>query len=307
MSRKISVSAISTYMECPRKYKFQYIDRRYRPSNEHFVFGTLGHKILEYIGMGLDDEVIYQTVASEQERRSVQEALSTLRITNLEALTKEYIKKLRDFLTDYEIITTEIKLEDKDNVGVIDLIAVDPDDYKLLILDYKFTNYAKKDDDIRDNLQLFMYAKLMNHMKGINAILKKYDIDNIYLGYFSLAKIESGPPKKLASGKLSKANDKRVTYETFLQVIEDNDLNRSDYADHLNKLKYKNIEQINFVEIKLTRNELEDKIKEIEAWTKIIKYATKNDLFPGREAFHCTKGGFGGKPCPIYKQCKNHL
>ena len=303
----ISVSGIDTFAECPRKYKFNYVDRIYRKSNENFIFGTLGHKVMEFIGMGLEDDIILDYVKHSAQYSGAALALKTLKITNVEALVKTYIKEHRKFLEKYEVIQTEIKIRWKNLVGVIDLIAVEKGTGKLLILDYKFSNYAKSDTDISDNLQLYMYAHLLNHMKGIKKILKKYNIKTVYLGYFTLSKIELGMPKKLASGALSKAKDKRVTYETYLEAIELYGLNRTDYEGHLHKLSLQSNSAVSFIEMKLTTSELDEKIEEINSWVKLIEFAIKNNTFPGRNAFHCHNSGFRNDGCPIKNECKNHL
>jgi hypothetical protein len=208
---------------------------------------------------------------------------------------------MRKFLNKYTVVSTEIKIKHKDLVGVIDLIAVEKGTGKLLILDYKFSNYPKDEDEILNNPQLYMYAHLLQYMKGIKKILKKYKIKKIYLGYFTLSKIEPKMPNVLKSGKLSKSmSDKGVTYETYLKAIEHYGLDRSDYEDVLQKLLNKSTSIVNFAETKLIQSDLDEKVEEIESWVKLIKYATRYNYFPGRNAWTC-------KDCPIKKECKNHL
>lgn len=307
MNKHISISAIEVYADCPRKYKFQYIDRIYRPSNEHFVFGTLGHRVAEMVGLGIESDVIYDYVENAKYLKSIQLALETLKITNPLALVKNYVSALKKFLRGYTLVGTEIKIRDKDNVGVIDLIAVDKEARKLLILDYKFSNHMKTETDIVDNHQLYMYAKLINSMPDIKKIIKKYNIKHIYLGYVTLSKVEAAMPKRLVKGNLSKSKaDKAVTYGTFVKAIEHYGLDRSEYEEHLQYLIHKSNASFGFTEIKLTKADFDEKEKEIQSWTKLIRFAVKNNHFPGRNAVHCNNGDFN-KKCGIYKECKNHL
>ena len=307
IKKHISISAIEVFADCPRKYKFQYVDRIYRPSNEHFVFGTLGHKVAEMVGMGIESDVIYNYVDHVKDLKSIQLALTTLKITNPLVLVKNYVSALKKFLRGYTLVGTEIKIRDKDNVGVIDLIAVDPELRKLLILDYKFSNHMKTETDIVDNHQLYMYAKLINAMPDIKKIIKKYNIKHVYLGYVTLSKIEAAMPKRLVKGNLSKSKaDKAVTYGTFMKAIELYELDKNDYTDHLNYLIHKTNASFGFTEVKLTKADLDEKVAQIESWTKLVRFAVKNNHFPGRNAVHCNNGDFN-KKCGIYKECKNHL
>jgi CRISPR/Cas system-associated exonuclease Cas4 (RecB family) len=300
MNRKVSVSAIETFASCPRKYWLQYIQGIPMPSNEHLVFGSIAHRVLEYITIGATNESIYEMLSIYKERKAFKMALEALKIENVDQIVKRYIETLRNFLIKYTVISSETKLSDDENVGVIDLIAVDEVNRKLLIIDYKFTNYAKTEDDIDNNIQLYMYAKLINQYEGIEDILKKYKIKEIAVGYLSFDKIEPKSPKVLASGKLSKAKDKYVTYETYLKAIEDNKLNIEDYQDHLDKLQNQTDEDddYGFVEKKLVKNDFEEKLKDIKSWTQLINYAVENDLFPGRDSYTCSQ-------CNMNKICKN--
>lgn len=298
MSKKnLSVSAIDNYSACPLKFKYQNIEYRYRVSNEHFIFGTFGHRIVEMIVDGLDDDIINVFIETEIEKTSIQNALETLKISDPKKLAQKYISMVRGFLKDYDLIGSEIKARDEENNGIIDCLLAR--DGKLLILDWKFTNYMKNEDDITGNLQLYMYAKLLESLPNINEIIKKYKIKQIYLGYFSLSKAQPTLPKKLASGKLSKAADKRVTYDTYMEAIKEYGLDTADYQEHLDKLKNKQENDfINFVEYKVSRDDLENKIKEIRDYNAIINFSIQNNHFPGRNSFTCGN-------CDIVQFCKN--
>jgi RecB family exonuclease len=45
--KHLSYSSISTYLQCPAKWKFRYIDKVPAPSNANLVFGSAWHKTLE--------------------------------------------------------------------------------------------------------------------------------------------------------------------------------------------------------------------------------------------------------------------
>ena len=48
----LSASKISTYQQCPRKYKWQYIDRIPAPQPSFFILGTAMHSGIEYLHRG---------------------------------------------------------------------------------------------------------------------------------------------------------------------------------------------------------------------------------------------------------------
>jgi hypothetical protein len=298
--RKISITGIENFADCPKKYKYRYVDRRYRLSNEHTIFGVVGHKVMQYVGMGLKDDIIYTYIDQELERESVKRALTKLKITNLRALVNDYIYQAHELLSRYIIIRTEVFIEDEDNIGVIDVVAVDVEEQELLLLDYKFSKYIKDEDYILDELQLYMYSKLLNSMPNIKDIIKKYKIRKVSLGYYTLSKKETQIPKKLVSGKLSKAKNDAVTYDSFMEAITLYGLDSEDYKEHLEGLKEVSDDVIRFAKMKLSRGELEEKLKEIEMWNKIITFCVENDLFPGRNSWNC-------KGCEIKKQCKSNI
>lgn len=299
MAKKMSISAIDTFAECPRLYKHQYIDRRFRFSNQHFIFGTFGHKLIENILDGMKDKDIHNYVREEAKKGKMAEALKALKVTDIHKLAATYIEDIRTFIKDYTVVSIEVYVEDDDNRGVIDAILIDKTNNELIICDWKFTNYFKGVVEIEDNLQLFMYGKLLTKVPNINEILEQYSIKKISLAYFSLTKVVAPEPKLLKSGKLSKAFDKNMTYDSFMKAITDNDLKVEDYEPHLNELRGNKPNTFLFTKRLLTNNMLVDKVKEIENWNKNINFAIDNNSFPIRNAWAC-------KNCDIEKFCKNY-
>ena len=49
----LSKSKINTFIECPRKFKYRYIDEITEEANEFMVFGTTVHEIAEEIAIEL--------------------------------------------------------------------------------------------------------------------------------------------------------------------------------------------------------------------------------------------------------------
>jgi hypothetical protein len=58
-SETVSYSRLSSYIECPSKYRFKYVDKLPDPSpiQDYFIKGNLAHKAIEYILEGSDKEL----------------------------------------------------------------------------------------------------------------------------------------------------------------------------------------------------------------------------------------------------------
>jgi len=60
---KVSVSSLDTYESCPRKYKFQQIDKLPRKSFEHLDVGNYVHEVLEHFHKELNADATQQPEA----------------------------------------------------------------------------------------------------------------------------------------------------------------------------------------------------------------------------------------------------
>ena len=124
----LSKSKINTFIECPRKFKYRYIDEISEEPNEYMAFGTAVHEIAEEIAMEL------------MEGNEIDDVF--LNIEYDEKL-EDHIKGLEKFFKDiysngYEIFSVEEYIVDEmSNLnGIVDIVIKNACD-ELIIFDYK--------------------------------------------------------------------------------------------------------------------------------------------------------------------------
>jgi hypothetical protein len=144
--------------------------------------------------------------------------------------------------------------------GRIDLVVRRPDG--IWIVDHKTaaSAYDARALDVDD--QLTGYAYIYYRLTG--------DVPRGVI-YNALIKDPPKPPRILKDGSLSKDKSQRTTYDLYLQAIEENDLDASDYEDFLALLKEKHWHQF------FLRDTLEKNLHEIQQFEKRL-YAEYLDM-----------------------------
>lgn len=174
-----SYSKMSTYQECPLKYKFRYIDKLPEPPKYFFAFGTALHKVMEYLYSSLkppfpalSDVLAFfkkdweSTSWQEKGYESVDKELTGYdEAVNI--ITAYYNKFCQEFFAPVSTeFRTTVDFGDISVVGIVDRI-----DYlgggKISIVDYKTGKKIKREPD-----QLMMYQKLMFGNKELEALVK---------------------------------------------------------------------------------------------------------------------------------------
>jgi len=173
----ISVSRRGIYIECPKKYKFQYHDKIPQADEPfYFTYGKIVHKIAEvYVenkGEALIEEVKQDVLGG------IVEIEPKVFAPPLEAWPKGYSKRLPGMLAsivkvsdkigydgdnyqEYEFLY-DLDGEGRNVKGFIDRIFVKDDIYT--ILDYKTTKkgkWRKTPETIKTDLQLRTYARVV--------------------------------------------------------------------------------------------------------------------------------------------------
>ena len=145
----LSKSKINTFIECPRKFKYRYIDEISEEPNEYMAFGTAVHEIAEEIAMEL------------MEGNEIDDVF--LNIEYDEKL-EDHIKGLEKFFKDiysngYEIFSVEEYIVDEmSNLnGIVDIVIKNACD-ELIIFDYKT---GKPRDISKYKLELCVYKILL--------------------------------------------------------------------------------------------------------------------------------------------------
>lgn len=212
--RQVSHSEITTYLDCQKKWELQYL-KGLKVDNVHFQFGSMGHSVLET--RVIPDESLYP---------ELKEAFG---ITSWSKYFTKIFKELDDYFIDYEILHKEYKVENDTMKGIIDVVWRNRSTGKILITDYKFSNSDKGQEDILLDEQMYIYAVMYAHENGLS-------LEDINIGYINIPKCEMDKPRVLKNGQLSKDKAQKVTYNDYLQTINEMGLNVTDYEDILAEL-----------------------------------------------------------------------
>ena len=217
MSRQVSHSEITTYLDCQKKWDLIY-NKGLTIDNVHLQFGSMGHKVLET--REIPDEMLYPELKEEFGIQSWKNYFTTI------------FNELDEYFKDYEVLHREYRVENKDIKGVIDVVWRHKTTGRILITDYKFSTKNKGLEDILLDEQMYLYAMVY----GTNNNLS---IDDIDIGYINIPKCEMTKPRVLKNGTLSKDKAQNTTYDLYVESINELGLNISDYEDILSELTNK--------------------------------------------------------------------
>ena len=217
MSRQVSHSEITTYLDCQKKWDLIY-NKGLTIDNVHLQFGSMGHKVLET--REIPDEMLYPELKEEFGIQSWKNYFTTI------------FNELDEYFKDYEVLHKEYRVENEYIKGVIDVVWRHKTTGRILITDYKFSTKNKGLEDILLDEQMYLYAMVY----GTNNNLS---IDDIDIGYINIPKCEMTKPRVLKNGTLSKDKAQNTTYNMYDESINDSGLNISDYEDILSELTNK--------------------------------------------------------------------
>lgn len=159
-----SFSQNRLYNDCPRKYKYRYVDGIKEPTNENLELGSAIHKVFELY------HVVRLEVAFDWQIIDYDNAI--LKIIKLKG--ERYCHQLLQEFSELDIAHTdnnhhrEWEVKQDDFVAIIDLVhkvAEQPHIYALA--DYKVTKKPKTDASIFDEGQLLIY-KYMFYNQDLN-------------------------------------------------------------------------------------------------------------------------------------------
>lgn len=213
--KTVSHSEISTYLDCQKKWDLQY-NKGLRFDNIHTRFGSMGHNVLET--RIIPDEILYPELKEE------------FGISSWCRYFEPIFKEIDEYFKDYELIYTEHRVENEVLKGVIDCVWKHKTTGRYLITDYKFSNTDKGQEDVLLDEQMYIYAVLL-------ALELEISLEQIDIGYINIPKKEMDNPRVLKSGQLSKDKAQNVTYEKYVDTINELGLNIADYEDFLAEIK----------------------------------------------------------------------
>lgn len=214
MSRKVSHSEITTYLDCQKKWDLIY-NKGLKIDNVHLQFGSMGHEVLET--RVIPDEELYPELKEE------------FNISSWKNYFSRIFQELDDYFKEYDVLHREYRVETDDIKGVIDVVWKHKTTGRILITDYKFSNKDKGQIDILLDEQMYIYAVAY-------ATLNNLTLTDIDIGYINIPKCEMKKPRVLKNGALSKDKAQNTTYAMYVEAINELGLNIEDYEDVLSEL-----------------------------------------------------------------------
>lgn len=214
MSRKVSHSEITTYLDCQKKWDLIY-NKGLKIDNVHLQFGSMGHEVLET--RVIPDEELYPELKEE------------FNISSWKNYFSRIFQELDDYFKEYEVLHREYRVETDDIKGVIDVVWKHKTTGRILITDYKFSNKDKGQTDILLDEQMYIYAVAY-------ATLNNLTLTDIDIGYINIPKCEMKKPRVLKNGALSKDKAQNTTYAMYVEAINELGLDIKDYEDVLAEL-----------------------------------------------------------------------
>ena len=176
----LSATSIQTYVDCPLKYKYQYIDRiPQRFDKAYLKLGTVIHKVLELFHKNKYNNRnqlydLFETEWKNMDFHYKQEEFqykndAILMLDNYSNYIKGYHSHIAYYEFEFEFETSYAVLR-----GKCDRVEISKDN-EISIIDYKTSNKSKTPKQLLSNIQLGLYALFSKKSgfenKGI--ILKK--------------------------------------------------------------------------------------------------------------------------------------
>jgi DNA helicase-2/ATP-dependent DNA helicase PcrA len=185
-----SYSQIDTYSTCPLRYKYQYILKVPTTANSAASFGDSIHQTLHqfYLGAKSGEDTSLETLFAIFKKLWVPLGYkSKVHEDRMKIEGQTFLKRFHEtFFTKHaQVLDLEkwfrIKIgNDLFVTGKIDRVDMHPDG-KIEIIDYK-TGKVPKDEDLKKNLQLSMYA-----LAASDPTLYKKSVENIVLTFYFLS------------------------------------------------------------------------------------------------------------------------
>lgn len=236
-SNRFTYSAISTFLNCRRKYWYRYIrclEQKDRPV--WFATGTAIHMALEhwYNGMSVDE---VQRIIADYFTDTHPETDDAERQKEWQEQYELAAKMFANYVQQYpqeqfKVLATEVEFDLK--VGKVLLSgkidALIEYNGKLWLMEHKTARYINYDyrKKLSMDLQNTLYTWAMSKWQGQPIAGVLYNV---------LAKDFPKKPEVLKSGKLSTAKSQSTTPELYRAAIKENGLREDDYLEYLNWLE----------------------------------------------------------------------
>jgi len=184
--RWLSKSQIKTFLQCPMKWKYIYLDEIKNIASPAQDRGSLIHKKVERFYKNID---ITKTADGKQEIKLKKPDEDLVKFVEFEnQRIKDCVSEIGEFNPAYfNPVFQELKVSCPELMlrGIIDAVYLNPKDNKLIIIDWKTGQFNQNQlDDYR--LELAIYKILFDNDKTINKI------DGVEVGYWGIYFLDKG-------------------------------------------------------------------------------------------------------------------
>ncbi len=169
---RTSYSALTTYKQCPLKFKFQEIDRIRVPKGLEAVFGAIIHRCLKFMFertplYPTSDEIINLfrnlweqktgiKISPEEEKAYCENGLDILK--NFYRLNQPWNFNVLDLELRFEVLIPEPNIQENHILtGIIDRVDKTQNEDVYEIIDYKTSRRMPSQDDLDKDLQMSIY------------------------------------------------------------------------------------------------------------------------------------------------------
>lgn len=298
LNQNTSVTRQRTLLRCPKKYEYHYI-RRIRPRREddRFLLGRAVHVFLEhYYGAQLDniatkDEAFQYAFGKFREyvtQNFPTDDQAFEQADLAEGMIKHYHSwaKIHD---NFTVVGTEIPfevpvLQSTNLVGIFDGIVEMGGKY--WILEHKTASQINTRHVLRDK-QVSMYVSAAR-MLGI-------PVEGVI--YNTLRKGLPQKPALLKKGGLSRSLSNNITYESYLEAIEEHGLSPEDYQEQLNVLKERENPFFHREFVPRTEGNDDQVWEDVQKTEELRAILVKNNIFPRNDTKDCAWD------CPYAELC----
>lgn len=283
---KLSYSRLQTFLSCPKKYFYNYVEGLQGGFAAPLILGSLFHEVLEKFYKGEDVTPVIDTYKAYVNDGDLDTPLDLF-----DNVLKEYKLHYKEQDMKEKPLGIELKLvQDWDAgdevTGIIDKL-VETDEGIIKIRDYKTTSGSLKytDESLRYNTQQLLYVALTEHAMNI-------DIDAIEIDEIRLANLVPVPINK--NGKPTTAMNRLglVTHEAYYNKLCELGLDTNpEYQGVLTELEKRGHPLFRRTTVQLVdRVIIKENLLSVHAGYNLMKGANDAHLYPrnrGRMCSYC--------------------
>jgi len=174
----LSASSITTYQQCPLRFRFSRIDRIPEPTSEAMILGTFVHEILEgFYALDPEDRTVAEArrIARELWENKFAEETSTVRIKSVNDFRWQAWWCVENVFGMEDPPSVKIRgIEDKFSASINDVPLLgfidrwtEEEDGSLTVTDYKSGKVSKPQYEADKVFQIILYVEMLERLNDL--------------------------------------------------------------------------------------------------------------------------------------------